>query len=111
LPPPPALPSFAATLTVGSASNWLHCIADPVRLALTRHLSEVQHATRSELAASCQTSLPTVRRHLEAMVLVGLVEESEGESDGRTYGRPATRFSLPLSVRHSVRAVLGGQPI
>ena len=49
---------------------------------------------------------PTIRRHLEALVAVGLVAAVEGTSDGYTPGRPATRFSLPPEISASVRALL-----
>lgn len=89
------------------ASHWLRGIADPVRLSVLHRLSEVERATAGELAARCQTSRPTLRRHLEAMVAIGLIEERAGESDGETPGRPAARFSLAASVRESVCAALG----
>lgn len=81
-------------------------IADPVRLELIRRLTEVEEATAAELSECCEASRPTVRRHLEALVAVGLVAAVEGTSDGYTPGRPATRFSLAPEISASVRALL-----
>ena len=86
--------------------HWLYDVADPVRLAILRHLSEVDEATISDLARSVETSAPTLRRHLEALVAAGHAKERAGESDGETPGRPAARFFLSRAVRESVRAVL-----
>jgi predicted ArsR family transcriptional regulator len=68
------------------AGSWLHGIADPVRLGVLRGLAGVEQATAAELAARCQASLPTLRRHLDALVAVGLIEQEAGESDGRDDG-------------------------
>jgi DNA-binding transcriptional ArsR family regulator len=81
-------------------------IADPVRLDLIRRLMEVEEATAAELSECCKASRPTVRRHLEALVAVGLVAAVEGTSDGYTPGRPATRFSLAPEISASVRELL-----
>jgi DNA-binding transcriptional ArsR family regulator len=81
-------------------------IADPVRLDLIRRLIEVEEATAAELSEGCEASRPTIRRHLEALVAVGLVAAVEGTSDGYTPGRPATRFSLAPEISASVRALL-----
>ena len=86
--------------------SWLHGIADPVRLEVLCRLIVVDQATATELAARCLASPPTLRRHLEAMVAVGLLRERPGESDGETAGRPPATFSLPPGVKASVRAVL-----
>lgn len=85
--------------------GWLHGVADPVRLGVLRGLTAVEGATASELAARCQASMPTLRRHLDALVAVGLIEQEAGESDGETTGRPAARFSLNRELRPSVESV------
>ncbi len=62
-------------------------------------------ATTSDLAAWGQASSQTLRRHLEALVSVGVIHEHPAESDGETPGRPAARFSLSREVRESVQSV------
>ncbi len=86
--------------------RWLDAIADPVRIHILRALSEVTEATAADLAAHGMSSNQTLRRHLEAMVTLGVIEERPGQSDGETPGRPAARFSLPAEVRESVRSVM-----
>lgn len=83
-------------------------IADPVRLGILRSLSQVKDATASDLADSGQASSQTLRRHLEALVSLGVIDEHPARSDGETPGRPAVRFSLPEEVRESVRSVFDG---
>jgi predicted ArsR family transcriptional regulator len=95
-----------ASLTAWRPAEWLQGIADPVRLGVLRGLTEAERATAAELARHCEASGPTLRRHLAAMVALGLVTEENGESDGATTGRPAARFSLPPPVRESVREIL-----
>lgn len=90
--------------------GWLHGVADPVRLNVIHRLCKVELATAAELAIGCQTSKPTLRRHLGAMVAIGLIEEQAGESDGETAGRPAARFSLSPGVRQSVESALRISP-
>jgi len=87
------------------AAKWLEVIADPVRLGILRSLSELPEATTSDLAERGQASSQTLRRHLEALVSVGVVRVHPAQSDGETPGRPAARFSLSSEIRQSVRAV------
>jgi len=89
------------------ASRWLEVIADPVRLGILRSLSQVTEATTSDLAAWGPASNQTLRRHLEVLVSLGIIEEHPARSDGETPGRPATRFSLPLEMQESVRSIFG----
>jgi DNA-binding transcriptional ArsR family regulator len=84
----------------------LEVIADPVRLGILRSLSQVTDATTTDLASWGQASSQTLRRHLDALVAVGVIVEHPAESDGETPGRPAARFSLPVEMRESVRSVL-----
>jgi DNA-binding transcriptional ArsR family regulator len=88
------------------AAKWLEVIADPVRLGILRSLSHVADATASDLAVWGQASNQTLRRHLEALVCLGVIREHPARSDGETPGRPAARYSLPRAVRDSVRAIL-----
>jgi predicted ArsR family transcriptional regulator len=91
--------------TAAGATRWLEVVADPIRLGILRSLSEVAEATTSDLAAWGQASSQTLRRHLEALVSVGVIHEHPAESDGETPGRPAARFSLSREVRESVQSV------
>jgi DNA-binding transcriptional ArsR family regulator len=87
-------------------SGWLRQIADPVRLEIIQALAKRGEATAAELAGVGVSSKPTLRRHLDALVSVGLVRRHSSESDGTTPGRPPVRFSLSSDVRESVCAVL-----
>jgi DNA-binding transcriptional ArsR family regulator len=88
------------------AARWLEVIADPIRLGILRSLSQVEEATTSDLASAGQASSQTLRRHLEALVALGVIHEHPAISDGETPGRPAARYSLAPDVRESVRSVL-----
>jgi DNA-binding transcriptional ArsR family regulator len=90
-----------------SGTSWLEEVADPIRLGILRSLSQVTEATTADLATWGQASSQTLRRHLEALVSVGVIREHPAISDGETPGRPAARFSLSKEVRESVRAVFG----
>jgi DNA-binding transcriptional ArsR family regulator len=81
-------------------------IADPVRLGILRALSQVEEATAAELADWGQASRQTLRRHLDALVCLGVIREHAARSDGETPGRPAAHFSLPVEMRDSVRSIL-----
>lgn len=96
-----------ATQTARGGAGWIDFVADPVRLQILRSLSEVTEATAADLALWGQSSNQTLRRHLEALVTLGVIRERAGESDGQTPGRPAARFSLSADVRESVRAAFG----
>lgn len=85
--------------------GWLDVVADPVRLHILRSLSGVAEATVAELIDLGPASAQTLRRHLEDLVAVGVIQERPGESDGETPGRPPARFSLQADVRESVRSV------
>ena len=92
------------------AAGWLEVIADPIRLSILRSLSQVKEATTSDLAALGQASSQTLRRHLDALVSLGVIREHPGQSDGETPGRPAAKYSLPGEVKESVRAVFDAPP-
>lgn len=93
------------------ATGWLEVIADPIRLGIMRSLSDVADATTSDLAAWGPASSQTLRRHLEVLVSLGVIQEHPACSDGETPGRPAVRFSLAAEVRESVRAVFGAPTV
>lgn len=91
------------------AARWLEVVADPIRLNILRALSQVAEATASDLATWSQASSQTLRRHLEALVSLGVIREHAARSDGETPGRPAARFSLSSEVSESVRSVFDTQ--
>ncbi len=91
----------------GDGANWLNAIADPTRVHILRLLSEKRTATAADLASSAAASHQTLRRHLDALVVTGVLREHPGESDGETRGRPASRFSLSPETGESIRRVFG----
>jgi DNA-binding transcriptional ArsR family regulator len=101
---------FSQGAEVPRPTRWLEVIADPVRLGILRSLSHIDDATTADLADLGQASSQTLRRHLEALVSLGVIEEHPPRSDGETPGRPAARYSLPLAMRESVRSVLEPPP-
>ena len=86
--------------------RWLAVVADPVKLHIVDVLCELDEATAADIPTAGLASPQTLRRHLEALVTLGLIRESPGRSDGETPGRPAARFALAPTIRESVRAVL-----
>jgi len=86
--------------------SWFDILGDLTRLNLLVALMESGEASAAELACLTHTSAQTLRRHLSAMISLGLVREFGGESDGLTPGRPAARFSLDPVARRSVTALL-----
>lgn len=90
-----------------SETSWLEGVADPIRLGILRSLSQVAEATTTDLASWGAASSQTLRRHLEDLVSLGVIQEHPARSDGETPGRPAARFSLAAEVRTSVRLTLG----
>jgi DNA-binding transcriptional ArsR family regulator len=89
----------------GVHRSWLDVLGDLTRVNLLFALASLGEASASELALLTHTSKQTLRRHLGAMVSLGLVHESRGESDGLTPGRPAARFSLDPVARRRVTAL------
>ena len=75
-----------------------------MRLGVLRGLSGKERATAAQLRAASQASLPTLRRHLGALIAIGLIEELPGESDGETVGRPAAQFRINPDLRASVES-------
>jgi predicted ArsR family transcriptional regulator len=82
--------------------DWIEAVADPVRLRILRSLSSVPDATAADLVSSGSVSSQTLRRHLDALVALGVIHMQPGASDGQTPGRPATRFSLAAGMRERV---------
>ncbi len=81
-------------------------MVDPVKLHIVSVLNEFGEATTADLTASGRASDQTLRRHLDALVALGVIDEIPGQSDGETPGRPAARFVLSPRVRSSVQSVL-----
>lgn len=66
-------------------------LADPIRLAVARHLAGNPGATAPEIADAVGVHLNTVRAHLAALERDGRVERS---TRGGRVGRPAVRYRL-----------------
>lgn len=86
-------------------SPWLDVIADPVRLQILRALCDVAEATAAELARRGPASYQTLRRRLQALQALGVIEARPGKCDGGSAGRPPVRYRLVPEARESVRAV------
>lgn len=86
-------------------ASWLAVLTDPVRLSLLRCLSRLGEMTTPELALRAHTSESTARRHLDAMVELGLVRERRGQSDGETPGRPAASYALSRAAQGQLTAL------
>jgi predicted ArsR family transcriptional regulator len=80
-------------------ADWLVVLSDPIRLNLLRCLCELEEVSTAQLAPRAHTSQRTVRRHLDVLVELGLVEERQGQSDGETPGRPAASYVLSAATR------------
>lgn len=89
-----------------SEATWLDVLAYPVRLDIVRALHELDDASATELCDRSHASAPTLRRHLEALVEIGVVRARSGSSDGLTPGRPAAHFLLDPAVREPTAAML-----
>lgn len=79
--------------------SWHHFLTDPIRLTLVSGLYEAGSLTVPELAEWGYGDDRTLKRHLDAMVALGLIFKFRGEGDGCTPGRPAARFALDPRVR------------
>lgn len=86
--------------------SWLDVLADPVRLGILLCLAEVGHATRAQLTERNHVSDRTLRRHLETLVVQGLIREHAPRGDSLAPGRPAKRFALEPSARRPAQALL-----
>ena len=74
--------------------GWLEAVADPIRLAIVRHLAGKGPAQLNELAAAADASRETVRRHVAHLQRAGVVEALPPVSDGERRGRPPVRYRL-----------------
>jgi predicted ArsR family transcriptional regulator len=90
--------------------SWLTVFADPIRLTILGLLHERDRASVRELAVEAHGSNRTLRRHLDALIAIGVVHEVEGERDGVRPGRPPSRFLLDPAARRDLGelfAILG----
>ncbi len=85
--------------------SWLEVLGERTRVELFFALALAGEASASELASLTGAGKQTLRRHLAALVALGLAEEFEGQSDGLTPGRPAARFRLGPEARRSALAL------
>ena len=94
-------------------SSWLPILTDPVRLAILRTLCELGIASATELRKRTHTSDRSLRRHLEALVALGVVGEREGFSDGLTPGRPACHYAVDAGVGERIDELFSvlGRPL
>jgi predicted ArsR family transcriptional regulator len=83
----------------------LAAIADPVRLAMVRQLSETADASLAELAAGAGVHTNTARAHLVALEDAGVVTRSLQPTGSR--GRPGVRYRLAEGVTFSPGGFLG----
>lgn len=80
-----------------SITSPLDLVADPVRLAVLRRLSEGGPASLAELAAAAGVHANTVRPHVSALEEAGALTRTTEEPAGR--GRPANRYALAANWR------------
>lgn len=82
--------------------SWHEILTDPVRLDVLLALSLSGSGSAGEVARSCHAGERAVKRHLHALVTLGLVRETRPGSDGERPGRPPTRYILDGAVRERV---------
>lgn len=73
--------------------GWLEAVANPIRLRIVRHLSDRESASLDELSDAVSAQRNTVRTHLRALMMAGVVARTPGESEGRL-GRPPALYRL-----------------
>ena len=72
------------------------------RLALLRHISNLDGATVVDLAEACGLTLAAVRLHLAKLMTAGLVEEERLAPEGP--GRPRNRYRVTASAQELLGA-------
>lgn len=85
--------------------TWLEVLTDPVRLDVLFALSSHGSGSAAEIAACCHAGERTVKRHLHALVALGLAREARVGSGSERPGRPPTRFILDGVVRERAKAL------
>lgn len=94
------------SVTDTTEATWLDVISYPVRLEVISTLVALVEASASEIIDRSHASDPTVRRHLDALIDLGVVGERQSRGDGITPGRPPTLFLLLPNVRDEAAALL-----
>jgi predicted ArsR family transcriptional regulator len=79
--------------------------ADPIRLTILQLLHRRDTASVRELAAAAHSSDRTLRRHLDALIAMGIAHEVEGERESIRPGRPPNVFLLDPAVREDLGAL------
>jgi predicted ArsR family transcriptional regulator len=72
----------------------IEAIADPIRLAIVRHLATHDTASLNELADAATAHPETARRHVAQLCHAGVLEALPRTPDGETRGRPPVRYRL-----------------
>jgi len=72
----------------------IEAIADPIRLAIVRHLAQHDSASLNELGRAADAHPETARRHVTSLCQAGVLEALPREPDGETRGRPPVRYRL-----------------
>lgn len=93
--------------------SWIEVLTDPVRLDVLFALGVAGSGTASEVATGCHATEQTVKRHLDALVALGLARESKEGTGSERLGRPPTRFVLDGMVRERTKAMFAllSQPL
>jgi len=86
--------------------SWLGILGDPIRVRLLEQLGDGEEASTAELSESVKVSGAALRRHLEAMVLLGIAVERRGIRNGLSPGRPSVRYRLAPDVRERAARLL-----
>lgn len=109
----PFVYSYAVSPGAEVHSTWLEVLVDPVRLNVLLALGDRGAGTAGEIAARCHASERTVKRHLEALVTLGVTRKAPAESDGERPGRPPARFILDNAAREQARTLVAllSQPL
>jgi hypothetical protein len=98
--------NVAGTPERGVHPSWVPLLTDPVRFTVLQVLCKGTALTAAELSRSSHISERAVRRQLEGLVAMGLVQEHQGERDGLTPGRPPSRFALHPGARRKLEALI-----
>ena len=91
----------------------IEAIADPIRLAIVRHLAQHDSASLNELGRAAAAHPETARRHVAHLCHAGVLEALPREPDGETRGRPPVRYRLaerskvPARLAHENVALAG----
>lgn len=81
--------------------TWFAVLTNPGRLRILQSLTIRNDVSVADLLAHSHMSDHALRRHLAAMVELGIVRVHRENRDGLTRGRPAARFILDATVREN----------